>query len=183
MSNLVTGFIGANPLIGIAVATFHYAGPDVDEMQNKQRALELRQAATQIVSVASMRQVENGAALVARTPIASLRESGYLKAVPVNPFIDRGGYPFQLLFSGDLESTGYYADLVFLSIGRTEEARAVCEAVNFQAQGKPGVDEIPTVFGSDVRPVVVRESGCFRMHDVGVSGAAASHDYVVYTRL
>src|SRR3546814_12329191 len=93
----------------------------------------LAQMAAQISAAASLSETETGREIAARSSVSNLVISGYLRTLPINPYLDEGGYPFRVLYSGDLMSSGAgLADIVFVSIGssRSEERRVGKECVS-----------------------------------------------------
>src|SRR3546814_9204284 len=74
--------------------------------------------------------------------------------------------PFRVLYSGDLMSSGAgLADIVFVSIGSSEGARDVCRTLNRQAGAGEEISELVMAYGTDMRSMMQRNGGCFRMHD------------------
>jgi hypothetical protein len=184
MTNVLIGIIGVLLFIGLALAGALFLGPRFQQAQRNSKAMTLTQMASQIVVAMEIKRNEDGTPMPARQSMRVLSQNSYLKTVPVNPYLGEGGWPFRALYSHDLHSPYYYADVVFLSIGHGEDAPAVCRSIN--KQGHDGGDEIPTLplsSGSDIGPAMTKPSGCFRMHDVGVPGEAAPGDFVVYSRI
>src|SRR3546814_15608433 len=84
----------------------------------RSKAMLLAQMAAQISAAASLSETETGREIAARSSVSNLVISGYLRTLPINPYLDEGGYPFRVLYSGDLMSSGAgLADIVFVSIG------------------------------------------------------------------
>src|SRR3546814_5566366 len=131
----------------------------------------LAQMAAQISAAASLSETETGREIAARSSVSNLVISGYLRTLPINPYLDEGGYPFRVLYSGDLMSSGAgLADIVFVSIGSSEGARDVCRTLNRQAGAGEEISELVMAYGTDMRSMMQRNGGCFRMHDVGIPG-------------
>ena len=184
MTNVLIGIIGVLLFIGLALAGAMFLGPRFQQAQQNSKAMSLTQMASQIVIAMEIKRNEDGTPMPARQSMTVLAQKSYLKSVPTNPYLGNGGWPFRALYSHDLHSPDYYADVVFLSIGHSEEAPAVCRSINRQS-GIPG-DEVPTLplsSGSDIGPALLKPSGCFRMHDAGIEGEAAPGDFVVYSRI
>lgn len=184
MTNVLIGIIGVILFIGLALAGAMFLGPRFQQAQHNSKAMSLTQMASQIVIAMEIKRSDDGTPMPARQSMTVLAQKSYLKSVPTNPYLGEGGWPFRALYSHDLRSDSYYADVVFLSIGHGEDAPAVCRSINKQA-GISGDDvpNLPLGSGTDIGPALVRPSGCFRMHDMGIPGEAAPGDFVVYSRI
>lgn len=183
MTNVLIGIIGVILFIGLALAGAMFLGPRFQQARQNSKAMSLTQMASQIVAAMEIKRNEDGTPMPARQSMTVLSHSSYLKVVPVNPYLGEGGWPFRALYSHDLHSPDYYADVVFLSIGHGEDVPAVCRSINKQAGGGEEIPTLPLSSGSDIGPAMTKTSGCFRMHDVGVTGEAAPGDFVVYSRI
>ena len=184
MTNVLIGIIGVLLFIALALAGAMFLGPRFKEAQRNSRAMSLTQMASQIVVAMEIKRNDDGTPMPARQSMMVLAQKSYLKSLPINPYLGDGGWPFRALYSHDLHSAHYYADVIFLSIGHGLDAPSVCRSINKQSGGSD--DDIPTLplsSGSDIGPVMTRPIGCFRMHDVGVPGEAAPGDFVVYSRI
>lgn len=184
MTNVLVGIVGVLLFIGLALAGAFFLGPRFQQAKQDSRAMSLTQMASQIVVAMEIKRNDDGTPMPARQSMTVLAQRAYLKALPSNPYLGEGGWPFRALYSHDLHSSLYYADVVFLSIGHGEDTPAVCRSINRQS-GISG-DEIPVLpisSGSDIGPAVSRPSGCFRMHDAGIPGEAAPGDFVVFSRI
>src|SRR3546814_2949269 len=92
--------------------------------------------------------------------------------------------PFRVLYSVDLMSSGAgLADIVFVSIGSSEGARDVCRTLNRQAGAGEEISELVMAYGTDMRSMMQRNGGCFRMHDVGIPGEEGAHDYITFAKI
>src|SRR3546814_5703203 len=90
-------------------------------------------------------------------------------------------FRFRVLYSGDLMSSGAgLADIVFVSIASSEGARDVCRTLNRQAGAGEEISELVMAYGTDMRSMMQRNGGCFRMHDVGIPGEAGAHGYITF---
>jgi hypothetical protein len=183
MTNVLIGIIGVILFIGLALAGAFYLGPRFQQASNNSKAMSLAQMETQITAAISLKRNEDGVPLVARASVGSLSDGGYLKALPFNPFVGQGGLPFRALYSGDLTSSGYYADVVIASMGSAVGTSDVCRALNRQTNGTEEVPELASSEGTSIRSVVTRTAGCFRMHKEGIYGEAAGNDYVAYAKI
>jgi hypothetical protein len=183
VTNVLVGIIGVILFIGLAIAGAMFLGPRFQQAKENSKAMSLTQMASQIVIAMQIRRNEEGSPMPARMSMTVLAQHDYLKSVPTNPFLGEGGWPFRALYSHDLHSPYYYADVVFLSMGHTDDARSVCLSINRQTSGGDTIPALPQSSGSDIGPVLTKPGGCFRMHDEGVEGEAAAGDYVVYSRI
>ena len=183
MTNVLVGIIGVILFIGLAIAGALFLGPQFKKAQINSKAMAITQMATQIAQASTLYRTERGVPLAARVPVSTLKDEGYLAAVPLNPYVDQGGLPFRMLYSGDLESSAFYADLILVSMGSAEEAEEVCRAIRRQVSGSESVEELPMEEGPSVALMATETIGCFRMHDVGIYGEAEPHSYVVYSKV
>jgi hypothetical protein len=182
--NVLVGIIGVLLFIALALAGAAYLGPRFTQAMVNSKAMSVTQMTSQITSALTMRRGDEGVPIVARTQLMTLVPSGYLKALPQNPFMGEGGYPFRVLYSGDVESSLYYADVVFGSLGHGEEMMQVCRTINRQGDAKS--DEIPQMSiedGTSIASMIKGASGCFQVHSDGIYGEANPGDYVVYSRI
>lgn len=183
MSNVLIGIIGVILFIGLALAGAFYLGPRFQQATNNSKAMSITQMETQISAAISLKRNDEGTPVVARTAVRDLTDSGYLKALPLNPFVGQGGLPFRMLYSGDLASPYFYADVVFVTLGAGDGTVDVCRAINKQVTGADAVPQMPSVSGTNIQSMVTRTSGCFQMHKEGIYGEAAGNDYVVYAKI
>lgn len=183
MTNVLIGIIGVILFIGLSLAGALYLGPRFHEAQNNSTAMAVTQAASQVSSAANLYRVESGFGVRSRVPASQLRDAGYLRAIPMNPFIDRGGRPYRILNGYDIEDGISLANIVLVDLGGSAEAREICGTLNRQALGDSNVDELELEQGADVSSMIRSTAGCFRMHDVGVSGEADGHDYIAYSTI
>lgn len=184
MSNVLLGIIGVILFIGLALAGAFYLGPEFKKAGYQNRGMAVTQMSSQISAAVALYEAEVGRELAARTSVADLRTTGYLRTLPLNPYIGEGGYPFRVLYSGDLLSAGAgLADVVFLSMGSSDDAFEVCRAINRQLMGSEEVHELYIDAGGDIRSMMARNGGCFRMHDVGIPGEAGPHDYITFAKI
>ena len=184
MVNVLIGIIGVILFIGLALAGAGFLGPKFTEAMVKSKAMAVSQLTSQITMALTMHRGDEQVPLVARTSLVSLVPKGYLKDVPMNPFMGEGGYPFRALYSGAVERGDFYADVVFVSMGNGNEMMLVCEAINRQSPG--GVAEVPQMpleMGTDIRSMLRGTTGCFQVHAAGIYGEANPGDYVVYSRI
>ena len=182
MTNVLIGIIGVILFIGLAVAAAWYLGPKFQQAASNSKAMSITHMESQITAAISMKRTDDGTFVVARSPVRDLQVGGYLKTVPLNPYAGDGGLPFRILYSGDLESAYYYADVVFMTLGQSEGAEQVCRAINRQG-GSETVPRMPAEDGQDIQAMVQKPSGCFRVHANGIYGEAAGNDYVAYARI
>lgn len=183
MTNVLVGIIGVILFIGLALASAMFLGPRFQQAFVDSKAMTLSQMASQINLALSMRRTDAGVPFVARTSVATLASTGYLNSLPINPYLGEGGFPFRVLYSGDLGSPLFYADVVFVSLGHTKEVPQVCQAINRQISGMDGIPEMPVANGSNVHSMIVRTGGCFKMHENGIPGEANPGDYILYTKI
>lgn len=183
MSNVLLGIVGVILFIGLALAGAYFLGPQFQKAYVNSKAVAVTQMTSQVMAASSLYRTDNGRPIVARQSVAGLESLGYLSTVPLNPYIDQGGFPFRTLYAGDLQSSGFYADIVMLDMGGSEDARAVCGALNRQTMGSEEIAELAIASGADISSMTSRSMGCFRMHDIGVPGEANPHDYIVFAQL
>ncbi|AXK44113.1 hypothetical protein [Erythrobacter aureus] len=183
MSSVLVGIIAVILFIGLAIVSSLYLGGQFNTASAKSQALEMTNKASQLNQATALYWTEQGRPVVARSSVRSLLEKGYLKKVPVNPYIDRGGAPFRMLFSGDVYSANYYADVIIVDMGQDEDAKEVCSAINRQASHSGTIPEIDVSEGARVSAMTEAPTGCFQMHDVGIYGEAGPHSYIMYSRL
>ncbi len=183
MTSVLIGIVGVLFFVGLVMAGALFLGPRFQQARESSKAMSLTVMASQIVLAMEVRRNEEGIPLPARTPMSLLAEDAYLKALPLNPYLGEGGWPFRALYSHDLHSPYYYADVVFLSIGHGKDAASVCRTINSQSGLGPDIQTLPRESGNDIGPAIARQNGCFRMHDLGIEGEAAPGDYVVYSRI
>lgn len=184
MSNVLLGIVGVILFIGLALAGAFYLGQEFQKASYQSRAMALAQMSSQISAAVSLFEAEAGIEMAARTSTMNLRTGGYLRTLPLNPYIGDGGYPFRILYSGDITSAGAgLADVVFVSMGPSEDALQVCRSLNRQVGGSEEIHELVVGNGSDIRSMMDRNGGCFRMHDVGIFGEAGPHDYVSFAKI
>lgn len=155
----------------------------VRQLQSNSEASEVGEMIGQVSSAAELYRSDSGKPVIARTPAFQLQQYGFLKQMPSNPMLGDGGWPIRFLYSKDLLSSGYYADMVFVSLGPSNEARRICKDMNRQANGEPVMRELNIGSGADVSLALAGQAGCFRMNDIGVNGEVNPHDYVAYRRL
>lgn len=183
MTNVLIGIIGVILFIGLALAGAMFLGPRFQQATNNSKAMSITQMETQITAAISMKRSEDGVPVVARTAVRDLSETGYLKTLPMNPYIGEGGLPFRMLYSGDLVSPYFYADIVFVTIGQADGTEDVCKAINKQVTGDETIPLMPASATTSIQSMVVRNTGCFRMHGNGIYGEAAGRDFVVYAKI
>jgi hypothetical protein len=183
MTNVLIGIIGVILFIGLALAGAFYLGPRFQQATNNSKAMSITQMETQITAAISMKRSDDGVPVVARTAVRDLSETGYLKSLPLNPFVGDGGLPFRMLYSGDLVSPYFYADIVFVTIGQADGTIDVCKAINKQTTGDESIPVMPSTSGTNIQSMVTRTTGCFRMHANGIYGEAAGRDFVVYAKI
>lgn len=183
MSNVLIGIIGVILFIGLALAGALFLGPQFHKAYVNSQAVAVTQMISQVMAASSLFRTEEGVPIIARDSVTRLLSAGYLSTLPGNPYIDRGGFPFRTLYSGDLQSSAFYADIVMLNLGPQSEAENVCEAINRQAGNGEDIYELDISVGADVRSGTGSSIGCFRMHDVGIFGEANPHDYIAFAHL
>jgi hypothetical protein len=184
MTNVLLGIIGVILFIGLALAGALFLGEEFQKSSQRNRAMALAQMSFQISAAVSLSETETGREFAARTSVSNLLLTGYLRTLPMNPYIGEGGYPFRILHAGDLMGSGAgTADVVFVSMGSSAGAGEVCRVLNRQAGGNEAVDELAIAYGTDMRSMMYRNGGCFRMHDVGIPGEAGPHDYITFSKI
>jgi hypothetical protein len=183
VSNVLIGIIGVILFIALAMAGAMFLGPQFQRAFVNSKAMTLSQMASQINMALSMRRTDAGIPFVARASVLGLQQAGYLKSLPVNPYVGEGGFPFRVLYSGDLGSPLYYADVVFVSLGHSEDVEEVCTAINRQTTGNEFIPVMPIENGSSVHSMITRPTGCFKMHSNGISGEANPGDFVLYSKI
>ena len=184
MVNVLIGIIGVILFIGLALAGAAFLGPKFTEAMVNSKAMAVSQLTSQVTMALTMHRGDEQVPMVARTNLVSLVPKGYLKDVPMNPFIGEGGYPFRALYSGAVERQDYYADVVFVSLGSGSENMMVCEAINRQSPGRSkDIPQMPVEAGTDIRSMLQSTTGCFQVHAMGIYGEANPGDYVVYSRI
>ena len=184
MVNVLIGIIGVILFIGLALAGAAFLGPKFTDAMVNSKAMAVSQLTNQVTMALTMHRGDEQVPVVAKTSLVTLVPKGYLKDVPVNPFIGEGGYPFRVLYSGAVESPDYYADVVFVSLGGGNENMMVCEAINRQGPAKSDdIPQMPVESGTDIRSMLNSTTGCFQVHALGIYGEANPGDYVVYSRI
>lgn len=184
MVNVLIGIIGVILFIGLALAGAAFLGPKFTEAMVKSKAMAVSQLASQVTMALVMHRGDEQVPIVARTNLSTLVPKGYLKDVPMNPFIGEGGYPFRALYSGAVESPYHYADVVFVSLGSGNENMLVCEAINQQSPARTkDIPQMPVEAGTDITDMLTSTTGCFQVHALGIYGEANPGDYVVYSRI
>lgn len=183
MVNVLVGIIGVLLFIALALAGAAYLGPRFTQAMVNSKAMSVTQMTSQITMALSMRRGDEGVPMVARSQLVSLVSPGYLKTLPMNPFIGEGGFPFRVLYSGDVESSLYYADVVFGSLGHGEEMLQVCRAINKQAGLGDDIPQMKVEDGTNIVSMIRKPLGCFQVHSSGIYGEANPGDYVVYSRI
>ncbi|WP_292627005.1 hypothetical protein [Novosphingobium sp. 17-62-19] len=183
MVNVLVGIIGVLLFIALALAGAAFIGPRFMQAMANSKAMSVTQMTSQITMALSLRRGDEGVPVVARTQLMSLVPKGYLKTLPLNPFIGEGGFPFRVLYSGDVESSLYYADIVFGSLGHGNEMLHVCQSINRQANRGDDVPQMALEAGTNVTAMVKEPLGCFQVHSAGIYGEANPGDYVVYSRI
>ena len=183
MINVLVGIIGVLLFIALALIGASFLGPRFSQAMVNSKAMSVTQMTSQITMALSMRRGDEGVPLVARSQLVALVPRGYLKSLPMNPFLGEGGFPFRVLYSGDLESSLYYADVVLGTLGHGEEMLQVCRSVNRQAGVGEDVPQMRLEDGTSVVSMIKRPLGCFQVHSMGIYGEANPGDYVVYSRI
>src|SRR3546814_953458 len=95
MSNVLLGIIGVILFIGLALAGALFLGEEFQKASQRNKAMLLAQMAAQISAAASLSETETGREIAARSSVSNLVISGYLRTLPINPYLDEGGYPFR----------------------------------------------------------------------------------------
>lgn len=183
MVNVLVGIIGVLLFIALALVGASFLGPRFNQAMINSKAMSVTQMTSQITMALTMRRGDEGVPLVARTQLMSLVLPGYLKALPLNPFMGEGGFPFRVLYSGDVESSLYYADVVFGSLGHGDEMLQVCRSVNRQAGMGEDIPQMNVTDGTNISGMIKRPLGCFQVHSTGIYGEANPGDYVVYSKI
>ncbi len=183
MSSVLVGIIAVVLFVGMALIASIFLGGQFQTASAKSQALSMTQKAQQLGQATSLYWTEEGIPVVARSSVMTLLRKGYLKKIPVNPYVDKGGSPFRILFSGDVYSSNYYADVILVDMGSDMDAEAVCSAINRQTTGSESIPEIDVGEGARVSAMIDGSMGCFRMHDVGIYGEAGPHSFMMYSRL
>ncbi len=183
MTNVLIGIIGVILFIGLALAGAIFLGPKFQDAKVNSQAMSLTQMSSQVTMALSLRRGEAGVPFVARDSVTVLAGDKYLKVTPLNPYIGEGGWPFRVLYSGDVRSNMFYADIVFVSLGHALDSGEVCRSINRQIVGRTDIPQLPKESGSDVSSMLTQLSGCFQLHEDGIPGEANPNDYIVYTRI
>ena len=184
MVNVLVGIVGVILFIGLALAGAAFLGPKFTEAMVNSKAMAVSQLTSQITMALTMQRGDEQVPVVAKTNLVTLVPKGYLKDVPVNPFMGEGGYPFRALYSGAVESQDHYADVVFVSLGSGNENMMVCEAINRQGPNRTkDIPQMPMEAGTDITSMLTSTTGCFQIHAMGIYGEANPGDYVVYSRI
>lgn len=184
MVNVLIGIVGVILFIALALIGASFLGPKFTEAMVNSKAMAVSQLTSQVTMALTMFRGDEQVPVVAKTNLVTLVPKGYLKDVPLNPFIGEGGYPFRALYSGAVESPYHYADVVFVSLGSGSENMLVCEAINRQAPGgSRDIPQMPVEAGTDITEMLTSTTGCFQVHALGIYGEANPGDYVVYSRI
>src|SRR3546814_17487513 len=72
-----------------------FRSEEFQKASQRNKAMLLAQMAAQISAAASLSETETGREIAARSSVSNLVISGYLRTLPINPYLDEGGYPFR----------------------------------------------------------------------------------------
>ena len=179
MSNVLIGIIGVILFIGLALAGALFLGPRFQEATNNAKASAAVQAVSQVAHAANLYETTNGQFLTNALDNAStLRDGGFLKALPVNPIV-AANTPFTIASTGGLSATR--PSFVLMYLGQDTTARDVCIAVERQ-MGKtdrldPALMEQITDFFQRAGP---GKSGCHRNRGSFGGNGGQTGDYLIY---
>jgi len=87
VSNVLIGIIGVILFIGLALAGALFLGPRFQQSTNNAKASAAIQAVSQVAQAAAMYRVSEGKTLSTVENSSVLKNTGYLKQVPVNTVV------------------------------------------------------------------------------------------------
>ncbi len=155
MSNVLIGIIGVILFIGLALAGALFLGPRFQEASNNSKASSAVQAVSQVAQAIHMRDLNEGAPMTASTTIQDgLVSTGYLKAVPMNPY----GVNTMYVADGGGAQTAQPITYIILPFAVEPGAKAVCAAIVKQT-GMTSDGSIPSGANGPTYPVGCTDNG------------------------
>ena len=170
----ISKFVSTGVLVMMVAALWKVVAPMIESAVHRGRALATMQRMHQVAEAVSFIAAQGDAPPRGRESLHVLVQRGYLKAVPDNAVAPEGGTPILLVVSADVGDASRAADMVMAGLGQD---RVACDIMQGSGTAIPALLDDA---GRDVRLILSRSSGCFRMNHYGLDGRPGPGDYVAF---